>query len=75
MHRYLSPVASVVSTDGLTRGRMDAKTEVHAIDLYGHRPLAAELNGWIEDYNEKHPHSGLKMLSPREHIRALLEAA
>ena len=29
------------------------------------------INGWIEDYNENHPHSGLKMRSPREHTRAL----
>lgn len=26
--------------------------------------------GWIEDYNEIHPHSGLNMCSPREHRRA-----
>lgn len=26
--------------------------------------------GWIEDYNEIHPHSALKMRSPREFIRA-----
>ena len=26
--------------------------------------------GWIEDYNEIHPHSGLQMRSPREHRRA-----
>ena len=26
--------------------------------------------GWIEDYNEIHPHSGLRMRSPREHRRA-----
>lgn len=25
------------------------------------------LAGWIEDYNNHHPHSGLKMRSPREH--------
>ncbi len=25
---------------------------------------------WFEDYNENHPHSGLKMRSPREFIRA-----
>ena len=75
MHRCLSPVASVVSTDGLMRGRMDAKIEVDAIDFDVQQPLTADLNGWIEDYNEKHPHSGLKMRSPREHIRALLETA
>jgi transposase InsO family protein len=26
--------------------------------------------GWFEDYNESHPHSGLKMRSPREFIAA-----
>jgi transposase InsO family protein len=26
--------------------------------------------GWIEDYNDNHPHSGLKMRSPREFIAA-----
>ncbi len=26
--------------------------------------------GWFEDYNENHPHSGLKMRSPREFIKA-----
>lgn len=26
--------------------------------------------GWIEDYNEMHPHSGLRMRSPREFRRA-----
>lgn len=24
---------------------------------------------WFEDYNEYHPHKGLKMMSPREYIR------
>jgi transposase InsO family protein len=36
------------------------------------RPDAAtalqQLPGWIEDYNESHPHKGLRMLSPREFI-------
>jgi transposase InsO family protein len=27
--------------------------------------------GWFEDYNENHPHSGLKMRSPRQFRRAL----
>ena len=26
------------------------------------------IGGWIEDYNDNHPHSGLKMRSPREFI-------
>jgi transposase InsO family protein len=29
-----------------------------------------QIAGWFEDYNESHPHSGLKMRSPREFIRA-----
>jgi putative transposase len=29
-----------------------------------------QIAGWFEDYNENHPHSGLKMRSPREFIRA-----
>ena len=29
-----------------------------------------QIAGWFEDYNDNHPHSGLKMRSPREFIRA-----
>lgn len=29
-----------------------------------------QIDGWFEDYNENHPHSGLKMRSPRQFIRA-----
>jgi putative transposase len=29
-----------------------------------------QIAGWFEDYNDNHPHSGLKMHSPREFIRA-----
>ena len=29
-----------------------------------------QIAGWITDYNEIHPHSGLKMRSPSEFIRA-----
>ena len=29
------------------------------------------IKSWIEDHNEYHPHSGLKMKSPRQYIRAL----
>ena len=31
--------------------------------------------GWFEDYNENHPHSGLKMRSPREFIKAKTKTA
>jgi len=33
------------------------------------------IGGWIEDYNESHPHSGLKWRSPREFRRAKTETA
>jgi len=41
----------------------------------GRKTLEAEtvlglIGGWIEDYNDNHPHSGLKMRSPREFIAA-----
>ncbi|MEN9723335.1 MAG: hypothetical protein RJB38_1321, partial [Pseudomonadota bacterium] len=26
----------------------------------------AEIDGWFKDYNENHPHKGLKMKSPAE---------
>jgi putative transposase len=29
------------------------------------------IDGWIEDYKEIHPHSALKMASPRQFIRHL----
>lgn len=29
-----------------------------------------KIAGWFEDYNENHPHSGLRMRSPRQFIRA-----
>jgi transposase InsO family protein len=43
------------------------------------RPDAAtvlqQLQAWIEDYNEVHPHKGLQMRSPRELIRAQSQPA
>ena len=34
------------------------------------RTVLGLIGGWIEDYNDNHPHSGLKMRSPREFIAA-----
>jgi hypothetical protein len=39
---------------------------VHVSPLPNARHALALLASWIEDYNENHPHSGLKMRSPRE---------
>ena len=38
--------------------------------LAGCAHRARQIAGWFEDYNDNHPHSGLKMRSPREFIRA-----
>jgi len=32
--------------------------------------VLAQLPNWFEDYNERHPHKGLRMKSPREFIRS-----
>jgi transposase InsO family protein len=36
--------------------------------------VLAQLSQWIDDYNEVHPHKGLKMRSPREYLRATAES-
>src|SRR6185369_1293887 len=36
--------------------------------------VIALLPAWFEDYNEVHPHSGLKFLSPREFCASVLSA-
>ena len=33
------------------------------------------IGSWIEDFNDHHPHSGLKMRSPREFIAARISTA
>jgi transposase InsO family protein len=42
---------------------------VYVKDLPDARTVMAQLPKWFEDYNEHHPHKGLKMHSPREYIR------
>ena len=37
--------------------------------------VMAQLGQWFEDYNEYHPHKGLKMKSPRQFIRSQLLTA
>lgn len=43
---------------------------VHVSPLPDAEIVLGLIGGWIEDYNENHPHSGLKMRSPREFIAA-----
>ena len=40
---------------------------VHVSPLPDAATALTSLAKWIEDYNDNHPHSGLKMRSPREH--------
>jgi transposase InsO family protein len=43
---------------------------VHVTPLPNAEAVLDLVSGWIEDYNDNHPHSGLKMRSPREFIAA-----
>jgi putative transposase len=42
---------------------------VRVSDLWSADQVLSWLHEWFEDYNENHPHKGLKMLSPREYRR------
>jgi transposase InsO family protein len=51
---------------GKTHGRNPSRArEVRFVRHF----VIALLPAWFEDYNEVHPHSGLKFLSPREFLR------
>jgi transposase InsO family protein len=43
---------------------------VYVHDRPDAKTVLAQLESWFTDYNEMHPHKGLKMKSPREFIRA-----
>ena len=38
------------------------------------KTVMAQLNSWFNDYNNNHPHKGLKLKSPREFIREVAKA-
>ena len=40
-------------------------------ELKDAKTVIEQLSSWFEDYNEYHPHKGLKMRSPREYRRSL----
>jgi putative transposase len=52
-----------------TASRRHSSKPSNAITLGCAETLIALLPAWFEDYNEVHPHSGLKFLSPREFLR------
>jgi len=66
-----TPVASPESN-----GMSEAFVRTLKRDYVRIRPLPnaatalSQITGWFEDYNENHPHSGLRMCSPREYIRS-----
>jgi len=43
---------------------------VYVHDRPNNRTVMVQLPKWFEDYNENHPHNGLKMCFPREFIRS-----
>jgi len=45
---------------------------VHLNRLEDARVVMEQLPTWFEDYNENHPHKGLKMQSPREYRQSLI---
>jgi len=45
---------------------------VYLADVRDAEAVMKKLPGWFEEYNEDHPHKGLKMLTPREFRRANL---
>lgn len=48
---------------------------VHVTPLPDAQTVLGLIGTWIEDYNNNHPHSGLKMRSPREFIAAQIATA
>jgi transposase InsO family protein len=38
------------------------------------KTVMAQLNAWFNDYNNNHPHKGLRLKSPREFIREVVKA-
>jgi transposase InsO family protein len=59
---------------GAMLNRVSVKTfkrdYVYVHDRPDAKTVLAQLESWFTDYNEMHPHKGLKMKSPREFIRA-----
>ena len=76
MASHFTPVASPESNGAAEAFVKTLKRDYLNISPVPDGPTAlAQIPGWVEDYNECHPHSGLKMLSPREHRRALKQTA
>jgi transposase InsO family protein len=68
-----TPVQSPES-NGMAEGFVKTfkRDYVHVSRLENARMVLEQLSGWFEDYNEVHPHKGLRMRSPREYRKSLM---
>lgn len=71
-----TPVQSPES-NGMTEGFVNTfkRDYVHIHRLETADRVLAQLPTWFEDYNEVHPHQGLKMRPPREYRKFLTAAS
>jgi putative transposase len=65
---YYSPESNGMAESFIKTFKRDY---VQLNDIPDARTVMEKLPLWFEDYNEYHPHKGLKMKSPREHRREL----
>jgi len=65
---YYSPESNGMAESFIKTFKRDY---VQLNDIPDARTVMNKLPLWFEDYNEYHPHKGLKMRSPREHRREL----
>lgn len=61
-----SPESNGMSESFVKRFKQDY---VQVNELWSSNEVLLEIPKWLNDYNENHPHKGLKMMSPREFIR------
>jgi len=70
-----TPVRSPQS-NGMAEGFVKTfkRDYVYVHDRPDAKTVMAQLDRWFNDYNEWHPHKGLRMKSPRQYIRAQMAA-
>jgi Integrase core domain len=70
---------AIAATLGMARSNLAQRTEGDTKKRSPYLRLAdaelfPQLDQWFNDYNEWHPHKGLRMKSPRQYIRAQIAA-
>lgn len=70
--RHLLSSVSATESNGMAEAFVKTfkRDFVYLADVRDAKTVLAQLPKWFEEYNETHPHKGLKMLSPREFRRA-----